>query len=393
MPKLIHLLIQEFKYRWVSGLLVVLVVAAVAGALTFFCVNRGGLEKEIIRNSRDIGSNVVVLPAQADQVAYHMAGGYSEDTMPQAVLDQLIEYRASMNHLIPMLERKSQITTEDGRNCDARVVGLTASVPMPGRPKSPMQRAVDAGQVQLGSQVAAKLGIERDAKPTVSIAGKDYGVQRVNRETGTWQDGAVFMELAEAQSLFDLAGQVSRIEAIECTSEKCALTGLLPETVLRNELAGITDQAQIMRRESIADARHSIRTVTGRNTQLLELILWVMVLIAVGALTGLNAQVRQSEIGVLRALGHGRTQVLMLFIGRSLILAAIGATIGMLIGAALAMQLSRGLFVETGAKFAVNWWEAIEIVAVTICLSALAACVPSLWAASQHPADVIGKSR
>lgn len=392
MAKLIHLLIQEFKYRWVSGLLVVLVVAAVAGALTFFCVNRGGMEKEIIRNSRDIGSNVVVLPAQADQVAYHLAGGYSEDTMPQAVLDQLIEYRASMNHLIPMLERKSKITM-DGSSCEARVVGLTASVPMPGRPKSPMQRAVDAGKVQLGSQVAAKLGIERDAKPTVSVAGKEYGVQRVNRETGTWQDGAVFMELAEAQSLFELEGQVSRIEAIECTSEKCALTGLLPETVLRNELAGITDQAQIMRRESIADARQSIRTVTGRNTQLLELILWTMVLIAVGALTGLNAQQRQSEIGVLRALGHSRTHVLVLFVGRSFILATIGATIGMLIGAAFAMQLSRGLFVETGAKFAVNWWEATEVVAVTVCLSALAACVPSLWAAAQHPADVIGKSR
>ena len=127
--------------------------------------------------------------------------------------------------------------------------------------------------------------------------------------------------------------------------------------------------------------------------QLLEVILWIMVLVAVGALTGLNTQQRQGEIGVLRALGHSRTQILLLFVGRSLILATVGVAIGMLIGAALAMQLSRGLFIETGAKFAVDWRDAMEIGAITICLSALAACVPSLWAAGQHPADVIGKGR
>lgn len=392
MPNLPSLLVQELKYRWVSGSLVALVVAAVAGALTFFCVNRAGLVKEIIRNSRDIGSNIVILPAQTDQVAYHIDGGYTEETMPQEVLDQLIEYRASLNHLIPMFERKTQISF--GRSAvESRVVGLTASVPMPGRPKSPMQRAVDEGKVQLGIQVATRLGIARDAKPTVSVAGKEFQVQRVNRETGTWQDGAVFMELSESQSLFGLPRRLSRIEAIECTSEKCALTGLKPDVVLRNEMIQITDQAQLMRRETIADARQSIRTVTGQNMELLEIVLWIAVLISVGALTGLNAQQRQSEIGVMRALGHSRAFIMVLFVGRSLVLSAIGASFGMLMGAGLALWLSRELFIETGSKFAIVWPQAIEVVVVTICLSALAASVPSILAATKHPADVIGKTR
>ena len=97
--------IQELLHRKSTSLLTVVLVVAITGTITFFMVNRRGFEKEIGRNVRDIGSNIVILPAEVDQLSYHQRSGYSERTMSADVVDQLIEFRASLNHLIPMLEQ------------------------------------------------------------------------------------------------------------------------------------------------------------------------------------------------------------------------------------------------------------------------------------------------
>ena len=159
-----RMLFREFAYRWVSSLITILLVAFVCGTLTFFRVNRTGLEREISRNVRDIGSNVVILPIETDQVQYFANGGYTEQTMSSDVVKQLIEYRASLNHLIPMLERRTKVKFEN-KVVKARIVGISASIPMPGRPKSPMQRAIKKGEVQLGSQIDKSLSIERGQNP------------------------------------------------------------------------------------------------------------------------------------------------------------------------------------------------------------------------------------
>ena len=169
--------LREIAHRRKTSSLLVGLVAVMIGAVTFFSVNRTGYEKEMTRNARDIGSNVVILPSAVDQVAYHLQGGYSEETMHEAVLEQLLEHRASLNHLIPMLEEPTEIGFNQKRSA-ARLVGLSASVPMPGRPKSPMQRSIAKEQVQLGSQVAEALGIQRDEPAQVTIAGRDLTVIR-----------------------------------------------------------------------------------------------------------------------------------------------------------------------------------------------------------------------
>ena len=80
---------KEIRHRWKSSLLIALIVAAIIGALTYFSVNNAGFQKEITRNARDIGSNVVILPAELDQYEYHAMGGYSDKTMSQDLVQQL----------------------------------------------------------------------------------------------------------------------------------------------------------------------------------------------------------------------------------------------------------------------------------------------------------------
>lgn len=62
-----YLAFRELHFRWKSGLVFVLVVASVTGVLAYFSVNDVSFQKEIGRNVRDIGSNVVILPAEVDR--------------------------------------------------------------------------------------------------------------------------------------------------------------------------------------------------------------------------------------------------------------------------------------------------------------------------------------
>ena len=160
--------VREILFRWKTGMMLVSVVAAITALISFFTVYKTGFNREIFRHSRDIGSNVVILPSSVDQVDYHEQGGFSEETMPEQVVRQLIEFKASLNHLIPMLEKKAVVSRGDS-SATVRVVGISASIPMPGRPKAPMQKSLGKDALQLGSAVAEKLKVQRDAEATVNI--------------------------------------------------------------------------------------------------------------------------------------------------------------------------------------------------------------------------------
>lgn len=366
------------------------VVASITGILSYFHVNKSGFTKEIKRNVRDIGSNVVILPKDVDQVSYHEQGGYSEVTMPELVVEQLLAHKASLNHLIPMLERKEEVS-HDGRKNPARIVGISASIPMPGRPKAPMQKALKEGMVQVGSSLAQKLSIDRDNPGSLEITGQTFQVERVNKASGTWQDGVVFIDLKAAQKLFQQEGQISRIEAIECTSEKCEELGVTPNVVLTNELVSITDQAQILRRSEMANARTAIRNMSSANLSLLSNVLWVFLVVTILLLTLWNTTQRKSEIGVFRAIGFGQGKIVRTFLARSLYLAIAGAVVGVMTGSLFSFFQMQSAFSVTGKKVSIDWMAGCTIGGLAIMLAILAAAIPSMIAASKHPADIIGK--
>ena len=387
----LSLTIKEILHRWKSSLLIALIVAAITGTITYFAVNSKGFEKEVGRNARDIGSNIVVLPADVDQLTYHNSGGFNEETMPSIVVDQLVEFRASLNHLIPMLERKAPVRCGD-KEIQARVVGLSASIPVPGRPKAPMQKSIKENTVQIGDVLAERLGIERgDKTAQITVASKTFPISHFNRRNGTWQDSAIFMELKTAQELFALPDQISRIEAIECTQEKCQETGLQSDVVLTNELARITDAAVLLRREQMADARLAIRALSQKNLNMLRNLLWLFLAVSMISLATLNTMQREAEIGVLQSVGYGQTKIAIMFVLRSFVLGLIGSLAGVGIGALISLRHGKQMFEVTGKKFEIDWSIGLTVGLVAIALSMMATLIPAILSATQHPADLIGK--
>lgn len=109
---------------------------------------------------------------------------------------------------------------------------------------------------------------------------------------------------------------------------------------------------------------------------------------AVGILTIMTISVteRTGEVGLLRALGAGRGQVLALFLSEAAVLAALGGFAGLVMGAGLAQLLHLAvpaLPVDTPWDFAV----AAEVIAIAIGL--IAGVLPARRAAGLTPVEAL----
>ncbi len=106
----------------------------------------------------------------------------------------------------------------------------------------------------------------------------------------------------------------------------------------------------------------------------------------VGILTIMTIAVRErtSEIGLLRALGAERWQVLLLFLGEALVLAALGGAAGLIVGAGGAWLL--GLLIPR-LPVHTPWTFALMAEGIAVTVGLLAGVLPARRAASQDPLE------
>jgi putative ABC transport system permease protein len=108
----------------------------------------------------------------------------------------------------------------------------------------------------------------------------------------------------------------------------------------------------------------------------------------VGILTIMTIAVgeRTAEIGLLRAIGTERRQILALFLGEAALLAALGGAAGLTLGVSIAQALT---VILPGLPVSTPWWFALlaELVAVTIGLAA--GVLPAQRAARMEPVEAL----
>jgi putative ABC transport system permease protein len=109
---------------------------------------------------------------------------------------------------------------------------------------------------------------------------------------------------------------------------------------------------------------------------------------AIGIVTIMTISVneRTNEIGLLRALGARQSQVLSLFLGEAIVLAAVGGLAGLLLGAGLG-QLLRLLVPALPVHTSLFYVLLAEFIAVSI--GVLAGVLPARRAARLDPVEAL----
>jgi len=293
------------------------------------------------------------------------------------------------------------------------------------RRRAPMGYDVEPGTVFLGYHLIQG----RKVGETVDVMGKPFRIARLLTEQGSRQDSTITMHLSDAQTLLDKRDppRINQILALEC---RCAAADLpkirkqladrLPEThVVRdmsravaraNQRAMVAEKhARIVaqQREDLREREADLAATAARrarmqeNMETLSAVMTTLVVLAsavwVGLLALVNVRERVAEIGVLRALGRSSVRIAALFLGKAVLLGAVGAVAGFFLGTGigffLGTETTRYLGFSPLYTAATHFTFPCQMLAFALIgapvLSAAASYLPTLSAITQDPAVVL----
>ncbi|HKD53063.1 MAG TPA: FtsX-like permease family protein [Steroidobacteraceae bacterium] len=191
-----------------------------------------------------------------------------------------------------------------------------------------------SGTVAMSAASARELGIGADGHFEVVVGGVRHPARLIRRmeEAGPGFDGLILTDIAQAQEWLGMNGRLSRIDLRVPTggAGEAALARLRAE--LPAELTLLTTRAEARETFAMTDAF----TTNLRAMSLLALLVGTFLIY--GAVSFAVLQ-RRTIIGVLRALGATRGEVLGTVLGEAAVLGIAGATIGVLLG----VLIGRGL--------------------------------------------------
>lgn len=240
----------------------------------------------------------------------------------------------------------------------------------------------------LGSTVKRELfGNTNPLGKRIDVGGRRFRIIGIMESKGRFLgmdlDDSVFIPVARGQELYNRGG----LAGFHVTYD--------PEVPVERVVADIR---QVM---TSRHGRDDVTIVTQQN--MLEVLGSVLAVLtfAVGALGSVSLLVggvgiltimtiavteRTAEIGLLRAIGTRRKQVLALFLGEAALLAALGGAGGLALGVLIAQLLT---FAVPGLPVSTPWWFALLAELVAIVIGLAAGVLPAQRAAAMEPVDAL----
>jgi putative ABC transport system permease protein len=300
-----------------------------------------GIHRFVLAEFTQFGTNLIaVTPGKTSTLG--MSHGIISTVRPLSLDDsQALKRLPQILAVVPVIQGNAAIEA-DRRSRRTMVLGVGAAVPEVWQMKPTVGRFLPDDDpryarpfVVLGSKVRDELfGNTNPLGKRIRISGESYRVIGVMESKGQMlgfdMDDTVYIPIAKAMAMFNRESvmEIDLLYAPESDSK--------------------TQEKRI--RKLLTDRHGSEDFTIITQDQMLETLGSVLNIftLAVGALGGISLLVggvgiltimtiavteRTSEVGLLRALGAGRRQILWLFLGEAVVLASLGGLAGLILGA------------------------------------------------------------
>src|SRR5690606_4046806 len=189
---------------------------------------------------------------------------------------------------------------------------------------------IEGDQVALGTELARELGLSVGDRLRLDGGG---GRKRVVRVAGIFELGVreldaryVYLDLRQAQILLDLPGGVTQIDL---TVEDIFAAETVAERLAR--LTGMQAESWMATNGQLLNALRS----QSMTTEMIRLFVGLSVAFGIASVLAVSVVQRTREIGILRAMGSPRAQVMRVFLLQGGLLGLAGSALGGLVGWAL----------------------------------------------------------
>jgi putative ABC transport system permease protein len=226
-----------------------------------------------------------------------------------------------------------------------------------------------AGETVVGSDLATRLGIKQGDRLELAGQSRSVGL-RVSGivSTGGEEDGLLFMALPELQQALGLEGQLTLVRLMVTAGD-----GSLKKSAAALQL--------LLPTAKVNEVRQTARTSEGllAKVKLLMFMVTAVVLVSAGSsVTGTMSTTvleRSKEIGLMKAMGGTRWEVMLIFCGEAAMLGVLGGLGGYLLGSVIAQFITRTVF-SASAEF-IPWFAGISL-GVSLFLALLGSIGPMI---------------
>ena len=268
----------------------------------------------------------------------------------------------------------------------------------------------------VGAELAARLGYAEGRKIVLSHgsggglsfadhADKPFTIVGVLKRSGTPVDRSVLVSLEGIEAIHVDWQAGAPIPGVRIAPEQVRKFDLSPKTVtaamigLKNRVTVFRVQRQIntLAAEPLTAilpgaTLQQLWTLVGVAEQALLAVSALVVVVGLAGLVGVmiaSLGERRRELAILRALGAGPWQILLLLVIESMVLALAGILFGLLVVNAGAAALSPWLAAEYGLQLGVGWPSMTEwiLLGAVLAASVLASLVPGFRAYRYSVAD------
>jgi len=364
---LLHLTLRALGHRKGRTILLLAVLAMASSLATALGIVSASMEKRVAEEVRKYGANLVIT-AESARLDVGSGGLNFGAVSEPAYLQQ---------RQVADILTQSGLQAEHSFHLRGALHGQSADIMVEGVNFTDIRRLFPwwqlkgnwptAGETAIGNDLATRLKL----KPgdTLDLAGAARSVRlRVAGivTTGGEEDGLLFMALPELQQALGLDGQVSQVRLMVTAGGDR----------LRKSVATLQ---QLLPAAKVTEVRQTARTSEGLllKVKLLMIMVTVVVLVSAGSSVAgtMSTTVleRSKEIGLMKAMGGTRREVMLIFCGEAAMLGVLGGVAGYLLGSVIAQFITRTVF-STSADL-IPWFAGISL-GVSLFLALLGSAGP-----------------
>lgn len=339
-----------FAYRMRSFLTALGIAVGIAAVVLLTSIGEG-VHKYVLGEFTQFGTNLIaVTPGKSS--TFGMSGAVVNNVRPLSLDDaEALSRLPSVRAVVPLIQGNAAVEYA-GHTRRSMIFGVSSKVPEVWQMKPSLGRFLPDDDPRyarpfavLGSKMRDELfSGENPLGKRIRIGSETFRVIGIMESKGQMLgfdlDDAVYIPTRKAMALFDQESmmEVDLLYAEDMDSE--VLSKQIKQALIKrhgDEDFTVITQDQML--ETLGDVLNILTLAIGALGGISLLVGGVGIL----TIMTISVNERTREVGLLRALGAGRQQILLLFIGEAVVLAALGGLAGLVLGAGGAWLLGTAI--------------------------------------------------
>ena len=390
----LHFTGSAIRAHRTRSLLTGLGIAVGIAAVVLLTAIGEGVQRFVLQEFTQFGTNLLgVSPGKTE--TFGVSGAVISNVRPLSLDDaESLTNIPQVRAVVPAVQGNAAVEG-NGRTRRTTVLGTGPSVPEVWQIEPALGRFLPDDEPRrarafavLGSKVRSELfGTASPLGERIRIGGETYRVigtmQPKGQMLGFDLDDMVYIPVARAMAMFDRESLMS----VDVLYAPGADADRIAERVRERLIARHgSEDFTIVTQDQMLEVLGSVMDVLTLAVGALGAISLLVGGIGILTIMTISVNERTAEVGLLRALGAGRGQIIGLFLGEAVVLAILGGLAGLSGGGAIAWLIG---FAVPGLPVQIAWDYVLLAMAVAAGIGILAGVAPAMRAAGLDPVTAL----